>query len=215
MEPCLPALPAAAPGARPAYLKDHGGRSRCPTGTGTLPSRRVRPGDLEFISRCQAGNTRVLRVAAYHVVTSAPSCAPSIGGRSDHEMDPLRYPWGGPGFLLSVALVSPPAIASADTCFAAKLRAAARAVSGRLNCDAKAEAKGRPGGAAGCETKPNAGLVKDFSKVDAKGPCPGSATAVLCPSSPAVTITRSTALVSAVLRPHPIARRSSSRIPLT
>jgi len=83
------------------------------------------------------------------------------------------------GFLLSVALVSPPAIARADTCSAAKLRAAARAVSGRLNCDAKAEAKGRPGGAAGCETKPNAGLSKDFSKADAKGPCPGSATAVL------------------------------------
>src|SRR5262245_11072330 len=82
-------------------------------------------------------------------------------------------------FALAAALVSSPTPARADKCSGAKLKASGQTVSGALKCDSKAEAKGTPGGGASCEAKADASLSKNFQKADAKGACPGSASAVL------------------------------------
>src|SRR5262249_46756626 len=82
-------------------------------------------------------------------------------------------------FVLAAALVSSPTSAQADKCTGAKLKASGQTVSGALKCDAKAEAKGTPGGGASCEAKADASLSKSFTKADATGACPGSPSAVL------------------------------------
>src|SRR5262245_48351520 len=80
--------------------------------------------------------------------------------------------------VLAIALLAPPAIARADKCGGTKLKSSGDAISKTLECDSKAESKGKAPDAP-CDTKPGANVAKDFAKADRRLSCPGSASAVV------------------------------------
>src|SRR5262249_10617195 len=122
------------------------------------------------------GNKRLLDGRSFR---KRASCATRACSDDTWEANPLMHsPRRSVVLVLAIALLAPPAIARADKCGGTKLKSSGDAISKTLECDSKAESKGKAPDAP-CDAKPGANVAKEFAKADRRLSCPGSASAVV------------------------------------